>query len=178
MAARKESDRKLAVDAVGDLAIVMTRDVAAPGHLVFDAWTKPEQVARWLGGRNWTVAVCDIDLRVGGAWRYVLHGPENMKLGLKGTYREIAPPARLVYTESCDDGEGGTLRGRMEMFTGESVNTLTFVERGGITTVTYHLLYPDRAARDRMIGSGMTHGVAENFDCIEEMLGARAPQEP
>jgi uncharacterized protein YndB with AHSA1/START domain len=175
MAARNESDGRLVVDAVGDAAIAMTRDVAAPCRLVFEAWTKPEQVARWFGGRHWTVPVCEIDLRTGGAWRYVLHGPEGMKLGAKGIYREIARPDRLVYTESFDDGEGGPLRGRLEMFPGESINTLTFSERGGITTVTFHVLYPSREVRDRMMRSGIAHGAAESFQCLEEMLAAVPP---
>ena len=175
MDARRGNERKLVIDAVGDREVVITRSLAAPRQLVFDAWTKPDQVPRWCAGNGWSMPVCQIDLRVGGAWRYILHGPQGLKMGIKGVYQEIAAPDRLVTTESYDDGEGGPLTGRLEMFTGESINTLTLVERNGVTTASVQVLYPDRQARDRVLGGGMEHGYAEAFDLLDRLLATRSP---
>jgi uncharacterized protein YndB with AHSA1/START domain len=172
MDARGSSDRQLVVDAVGEREIVMTRIVAAPRHLVFDAWTKPEHVARWLlGPGGSTMPTCRIDLRVGGAWRYILHGPNGMKMGMKGVYREISPPDRLVFTESLDDGADDSEKGATPMYPGESINTITLVERAGMTTMTLHSLYPSREIRDAALHSGMETGVAISFDRLEAILG-------
>src|SRR4051794_26352714 len=89
--------RALVVDAVGEREIVMTRAFGAPRERVFDAWTNPKHVPNWLTGPDgWTMPVCKIDLRVGGAWRYVLVHPSGKKMGMKGVYREISAPDRLV----------------------------------------------------------------------------------
>jgi uncharacterized protein YndB with AHSA1/START domain len=173
MDARKSSDRQLVVEAVAEREIIMTRAVAAPRHLVFDAWTKPDQVPRWLVGPvGWTMPTCKIDLRVGGAWRYILHGPNGTKMGMKGVYREISAPDRLVFTESMDDGEDDSEKGATPMYPGESINTLTLVERDGITTMTLHSLYPSREIRDGALASGMEDGVAMSFDRLEAILRA------
>ena len=83
-----------------DREIVMTRVFDAPRHLVFDALTKPELLARWYGPRGWTLVVCEIDLRVGGAWRFVPRRPDGKEIGQRGVYREIVRPERIVHTES------------------------------------------------------------------------------
>src|SRR5215831_18353622 len=85
-----------------DREIVMTRVFDAPRHMVFEALTKPELLKRWFGPRGWTLPVCEIDLRVGGAWRFVLHGPDGRDIGMRGVYKEIVPPERLVHSESFD----------------------------------------------------------------------------
>jgi uncharacterized protein YndB with AHSA1/START domain len=173
MDAGKSSDRKLVVESVGEREVVMTRVLAAPRHLVFDAWTKPEQVARWFGPRGCTVPVCTIDLRPGGAWRYILRSPDGSKMGMKGVYREVAAPDRLVSTESFDDGEDDSPEGARALFPGESLNTLTLVEQGGLTTLTVHVLYPSREAREGSLQSGMERGAGETFDRLEETLLAQ-----
>ncbi len=171
MDARRGSDHKLVVDGVGEREIVMTRAVAAPRHLVFDAWTKPEQVARWLlGPAGWTMPFCKIDLRVGGAWRYLYVHDSGKKMGMGGVYREIAAPDRLVFSESMDHGESEDIEVSTKMFPGESVNTLTLVEKDGVTTMKLVGLYPSRETRDAALASGMEKGVRASFDRLEEMI--------
>jgi uncharacterized protein YndB with AHSA1/START domain len=175
MDAKRESDRKLVVDSVGEREILMTRAVAAPRHLVFDAWTKPEQVSKWLlGPEGWTMPYCTIDLRVGGAYRYLLvHATQPRRLGMSGVYKEIVAPERLVSTESMDHGESEDVAKSTKMFPGEAINTLTLVEKGGVTTMKLHSLYPSREARDGMLASGMEKGVVASFDRLEAMVSAR-----
>src|SRR5581483_2530932 len=112
-----------------DREIVMTRLFDAPRHLVFDAFSKPELLKRWFGPRGWSLVVCEVDYRVGGAWRFVLEGPDGARMGMRGTYQEIVPPERSVHTESFDD------------YPGESVVTATFVEEGGKTRFTATVRY-------------------------------------
>ncbi len=139
--------------------IVMTRTVAAPRRLVFDAWTRPEHLPRWmLGPSGWTMPVCEIDLRPGGAWRFVWRRADGSEMSVRGVYREITPPERLVHTESW----GGEWP--------ETLNTLVLTERDGNTTVTLTVLYPSRAARDAVLGTDMRHGVAESLDRLAELL--------
>jgi len=148
----------LKVTTPSDTEIVLTRIFDAPRHLVFEALTRPELVKRWYGPRGHNLVVCEIDLRVGGPWRYVLRDPEGRDMGMGGVYREIAGPGRLISTEAYDD------------FPGESVVTTVLVEQGGKTTLTSTVLYPSREVRDAVIASGMEHGAAETFDRLAEML--------
>jgi len=138
--------------------IVMTRVFDAPRKLVFDALTKPELLRRWFGPRGWSLVVCEADLKVGGAWRWVLRGPDGRDMGMRGVYQEIAPPERLVSTESFDD------------YPGESLNTLTLSEEDGKTTFTITVRYASQEVRDVVIKSGMEHGAAECYDKLAEML--------
>src|SRR5690349_13726980 len=96
----------LKIVAQGDREILMTRVFEAPRHLVFDALTKPELLKRWFGPHGWTLVECEIDLRVGGAWRFLSRGPNGQVMGMRGVYREIAPPEKLQYTESFDEFAG------------------------------------------------------------------------
>src|SRR2546428_9607982 len=104
--------------------IVLTRVFNAPRSLVFDALTRPELLKRWFGPRGWSLVVCEVDLRVGGAWRFVLRGPDGKDMGIGGVYREIVRPERSVHTESFDD------------YPGESIVTTVLVEDRGRTTLT------------------------------------------
>src|SRR5437879_11726990 len=90
-----------------DREIVMTRVFAAPRRLVWDAFTKPELLKRWFGPRGWSLAVCEVDLKVGGGFRFVLRGPDGEAMGMRGVYRELAAPERWVHRESFDDDSGG-----------------------------------------------------------------------
>jgi len=139
--------------------IVMTRVFNAPRQMIYDAWTKPELLKRWFGPRGWSLVVCEIDLRVGGKWRFVLRGPDGKEMGMGGVYREPAPPERDVHTEKFDD------------YPGESLVTGVLVENGGKTTMTATILYPSQEVRDAVIKSGMEHGAAESYDRLAEMLG-------
>ncbi len=148
----------LRVSTPSDREIMMTRVFDAPRSLVFDALTKPELLKRWFGPRGWSLVVCEVDLKVGGAWRYVLRGPDGADMGMRGVYREIVPPERSVHTESFDD------------FPEESVVTTVLVENGGKTTLTATALYPSQEIRDAVIKSGMEHGAAETYDRLAELL--------
>ena len=145
--------------------IAMTRDFDAPRSMVFDAWTKPELLKRWLGVRNgWALAVCEVDLKVGGAYRFVWRGPDGAEMGMGGVYREIVPPERLVATEKFDD----------PWYAGEALDTMVFVEEGGKTTVTTTVLYESQEVRDAVLESGMARGVAESYDTLAEYLASIA----
>jgi uncharacterized protein YndB with AHSA1/START domain len=145
-----------------DREIVMTRVFDAPRHLVFEAFCKPELLQRWFGPRGWSLVVCEVDLRVGGGFRFVLRGPDGREMGMRGVYREIVPPERSVHMESFDD------------YPGESQVTAVFVEQGGKTTLTATVLYPSQEVRDAVIQSGMEHGAAESYDKLAELLAAPA----
>src|SRR5262245_13833803 len=140
--------------------IVLTRVFDAPRHLVWDAFTKPELLKRWFGPRGWSLVVCEVDLRVGGGFRFVLRGPDGRDMGMRGVYREIVPPDRSVHVESFDD------------FPGESIVTAAFMEDRGKTTMTATVLYSSQEVRDAVIQSGMEHGAAESYDKLAEHLAS------
>ena len=143
--------------------IVMSRVFDAPRSLVFDAWTKPELLKRWLGVRGgWSMVLCEVDLRVGGAYRFVWRGPDGAEMGMGGVYREIVSPERLVATESFDD----------PWYPGEAIDTTVLVEEGGKTTVTTTVLYESEEIRDAVLESGMARGVAESYDMLAEYLAS------
>jgi uncharacterized protein YndB with AHSA1/START domain len=145
-----------------DREIVMTRVFDAPRNLVFDAFSKPELLKRWFGPRGWSLVVCEVDFKVGGKWRFVLRGPDGREMGMRGVYREIAPPERTVHLEMFDD------------YPGESIVTAVFVEQNGKTTMTATVLYESQQVRDAVIKSGMEHGAAECYDKLAEYLASAA----
>jgi uncharacterized protein YndB with AHSA1/START domain len=155
----------LQITTPSERAIVMSRVFDAPRSLVFDAWTKPELLKRWLGVRGgWSMVVCEVDLSVGGAYRFVWRGPEGAEMGMGGVYREIAPPERLVATESFDD----------PWSSGEALDTTVLVEEGGKTTATTTVLYESEEIRDAVLESGMARGVAESYDMLADYLASIA----
>src|ERR1700741_5625132 len=129
----------LKVTTPGDREIVLTRVFDAPRRLVFEAFSKPELLKRWFGPRGWSLVVCEVDLRVGGGFRFVLRGPNGKEMGMRGVYREIVPPERSVHMESFDD------------FPGEAQVTTVFVEQAGKTAMTATTLYPSKEVRDAVI---------------------------
>jgi uncharacterized protein YndB with AHSA1/START domain len=142
-----------------DTEIEVTRVVDAPRELVFDCWTKPEHIMKWmLGPPGWTMPVCEVDLRPGGSWHFVWRAEGGMELDMHGVYREIAPPERLVSTESW----GGDWP--------ETLNTVVCSEEGGKTLVTATMRYPSKAARDAALESGMREGMALSFDRLDAYL--------
>ncbi len=149
-----------------DREIAMTRVFDAPRQLVFDAHTMPDLVRQWLlGPPGWSMPVCEMDLRVGGTYRWVWrHDRDGTTMGLGGVYREIVAPERLVTTERFDEA----------WYPGEALNTLVLVEQGGRTTLTQTMRYESRAARDAVIKSGMEKGVAASYDRLAEVLAATA----
>jgi uncharacterized protein YndB with AHSA1/START domain len=146
----------------GDREIVMTRAFDAPRKLVFEAFTKPELVKRWLlGPDGWSMPVCEIDLRVGGRYRYVWRRDrDGHEMGMGGVYREVVAPERVVATEKFDEA----------WYPGEAVGTIVLVERGGKTTLTQTLLYESREARDAVLRTGMESGVARSYERMAELL--------
>jgi uncharacterized protein YndB with AHSA1/START domain len=156
---------KLRVTTPTDREIVMTRVFDAPRNLVFDAHTKPELLKRWLHGPDgWLLTVCEIDLKVGGKYRYVWHHADGREMGMGGVYREIVSPERLVSTELFDEDWTG----------GEVLGTLTLMEHSGRTTLTQTLLYPSKEIRDNVLKSGMERGVAASYDRLDGMLASIA----
>jgi uncharacterized protein YndB with AHSA1/START domain len=148
--------------------IAMTRDFDAPRRLVFEAWTKPELLKRWLlGPPGWSLDVCEIDLRVGGALRFVWRNADGSEMGLRGVYREIVPPERLVHTELFDEDWTG----------GETVVTTVLDERDGRTTFTSTVLYQTPEARDAALQTGMEEGVAASYDRLAELLASMPARE-
>lgn len=141
-----------------DREVMMTRVFDAPRRLVYEAFTKPELLKRWFGPRGWSLVVCESDLRVGGAWRFVLRGPDGQEMGMRGVYKELSPPDRSVHTESFDG------------YPGESVVTMDLAEHDGKTTFTATVLYPSKEVRDAVVQSGMEHGAAESYDRLAELL--------
>jgi uncharacterized protein YndB with AHSA1/START domain len=158
---------QLKITTSGERDLVMTRVFDAPRKLVFDAHTKPELVRRWLlGPPGWSMPVCDMDVRVGGTYRWVWrHDTNGTEMGMGGVYREIKAPERLVTTERFDEA----------WYPGESLNTLVLVEQGGRTTLTQTLRYESREAREAVIKSDMEKGVAASYDRLDEVLAAAAP---
>ena len=142
-----------------DREIVVTRVVAAPRRLVFEAYTNPEHVSNWmLGPEGWTMPVCEIDLRIGGVWRFVWRRDDGTEMAMRGVYREIVPPERLVSTDSW----GGDWP--------ETLNTLILTEEAGKTRITQRVLYPSREARDAALKTGMLEGMTMTFERLEEYL--------
>jgi uncharacterized protein YndB with AHSA1/START domain len=152
---------KLQIKPQGERELVMTRVFDAPRRMVFDAYTKPELIRRWLGGaEGWQFDVCDVELREGGKYRWVWRHSDGRTMGMGGVYREISPPDRLVCSETFDD----------PWYPGEGLVTATFVESGGKTTLTVTLRYESTAARDAVLASPMEEGVAASYDQLEALL--------
>jgi uncharacterized protein YndB with AHSA1/START domain len=145
-----------------DTDILITRVFDAPAERVFDAYTKPEHVRRWWGFETSEWLVCDVDLRVGGTWRYVVRD-EGMEVGFHGEYREIERPHRLVTTEVY---EGIPDPGPEN----HAVNVVTLDEAEGTTTLTVLVQMPDRESRDALLESGMESGLQVSYDRLEELV--------
>jgi uncharacterized protein YndB with AHSA1/START domain len=145
-----------------DLEIRMTRLFNAPPHLVFDAMTKPEHVAQWWGrlGEGYSVPVCEIDLRVGGRWRFVNRHPHG-EAAFHGEYREIMPPFRLVFTEIFEEFPDTV-----------SVVTTEFAKEGGQTRMTATVRYPSLEVRDMVLATGMSTGAGISYDRLEDLVAA------
>jgi uncharacterized protein YndB with AHSA1/START domain len=148
----------LQVTTPSDREIVLTRVFNAPRRMVFEAFSKPELLRQWFGPHGWSLSVCEVDLRVGGGFRFVMKGPQGEEMGMRGSYKEIAPPERSIHMESFDD------------FPGESQVTTVFVEKDGKTTMTATVLYESKEVRDAVIQTGMERGAAETYDRLEEFL--------
>jgi uncharacterized protein YndB with AHSA1/START domain len=144
-----------------DREILLTRVFEAPRWLVFEAITRPEHVVRWWGYHGMTLTIEEMDIRPGGAWRFVLRAPDGQVYPFKGVYREVVPPERVVSTFIYD----------VEVIRDfESIETLTLEEQNGKTTMTVRILHQSKEARDGHLQSGMEAGAAQSYDRLAELL--------
>jgi uncharacterized protein YndB with AHSA1/START domain len=143
-----------------DTEILITREFDAPKHLVYKAYTTPELIRRWWAGRRGQVTSVDVDLRVGGAWRYVMTATAGFEVAFHGEFREIVPDERLVMTEVYE--------GAPEVVD-PAVNTVTFAEEDGRTTLTLLTTVTSKEVRDMILDSGMESGMQEGMDILEEV---------
>ena len=141
-----------------DTQILITREFAAPRHLVYRAWTTPELIKRWWPAKRGKMTVAEVDLRVGGRWRYVMIADGGLEVAFHGEYREIVPSERLVSTEVFELVPDA-----------EAVDTLTLTEQGGRTTLTVLVQHQTRAHRDAHIESGMEAGLQDALDLLEQV---------
>ncbi len=146
-----------------DEQILITREFDAPRHLVYKAWSTPELVKRWWHANRGKVTVVEIDLRVGGKWRYVMVADDGMEVGFHGEYREIVPDERIVSTEIYEGLPEGVSEEE-----GATVNTATFAEENGRTTVTLLIQATSKISRDAIIDSGMEAGLQDALDLLEQ----------
>lgn len=142
-----------------DTEIQITREFNAPKHLVYKAWTTPELIKRWWAGDRGAVTVAEIDLRVGGAFRYAMDANPGFEVAFHGEFREVVPNERLVSTEIFEGMPDA----------GTALNTVSFTEENGRTTLTILTEYPTREIRDMVLASGMEGGLQESLDDLEEV---------
>jgi uncharacterized protein YndB with AHSA1/START domain len=148
-----------------DEQILITREFAAPRHLVFKAWTTPELLKRWWNAKRGEVTIAEVDLRVGGRWRSVMVTDDGVEVGFHGEYREIVPNERIVSTEVYEGLPEGVTEEQ-----GTTLNTATFTEKDGRTTLTILIQAPSKEARDAIIESGMEAGLQDAFDLLDQVV--------
>jgi uncharacterized protein YndB with AHSA1/START domain len=151
----------LTVTTPGDRDLVLRREFDASRELVFDALTKPELLRRWYGPKDWSMIVCDIDLRVGGAFRFVMRKPDGKEVGQHGVYREVVRPLRIVNTEEWEDWNPGAL-----------LVTTTLDEKDGRTIFTSTIVFPTQEVRDMLLKAGMARDVVEVYENLEQLLAS------
>jgi uncharacterized protein YndB with AHSA1/START domain len=158
------SSRKATVTLPTDEQILITREFDAPKHLVYRAYTTPELMKRWWNAKRGEVTVCEIDLRVGGKWRSVLETPDGFEVAFHGEYRELVENERIVSTETYE----GVPEGVSEE-DATTVNTATFEEEDGRTTLTILIQAPSKVARDAIVDSGMEAGLQDALELLEDV---------
>jgi uncharacterized protein YndB with AHSA1/START domain len=142
-----------------DREVTAIRAVDAPRKRVWEAWTNPKHVPKWLlGPEGWNMPVCESDLRPGGAWHYVWRKPDGEEMEMRGVYREVKPPERLAHTE------------RWGPEWPETLNTLVLTEKNGKTTMTCTVLYPSKEAREAALATGMQDGWSASYDRLDHYL--------
>ena len=152
------TDNALTVTLPSDTQLLITREFDAPRHLVYRAWTTPELIRRWWSGRRGTMTVVEIDLRVGGTWRYVMEAQGGFEVAFHGEFREIVENERIVMTEiyEAEPGEG-------------SLDTITFTDVEGRTRLEMLMELPTQEARDMVLNSGMEIGIREQMEILEQL---------
>ncbi len=160
---QQEAARKAVVTTPSDLEIRSERIFDAPRERVFAAWTDAELIPQWWGLRSTTTVVDELDVRVGGAWRFVERMEDGSEVGFRGSYREVGPPERLAYSFEWEGMPGHV-----------SVDILTFEDLDGRTRLTARTLFHTIEDRDGMIEAGMEKGMNETFDQLDELLAKDA----
>ena len=155
------SSRKATVSLPTDEQVLITREFDAPKHLVYKAWTTPELVERWWHANRGDVKSIDIDLRVGGTWRYVMETPDGLEVAFHGEYRELVPDERIVTTEVFEGFPDG-----------EAVDTLTLSEEDGRTTLSILVQHTSKEHRDAHVESGMEDGMQDALDLLEQVAAS------
>ena len=155
------NEKKATLTLPAEDQILVTREFDAPKHLVYKAWTTPELVKRWWNAKRGEVTVAEIDLRVGGTWRSVMVTEDGFEVAFHGEYREIVPNERIVTTEVYEGAPEGE--------DAETLNTLTFTEVDGRTTLTNLVQAPSKQVRDAIIDSGMEAGMQDAMDLLEQV---------
>jgi uncharacterized protein YndB with AHSA1/START domain len=158
---------KAQVTMPSDREVKVTRSFKAPRALVYRAFTEPELVRRWLlGPPGWSMPVCEMDVRVGGTYRWSWRNDQDgSQFGFNGTFREVQPPAKLVHTEAYDPGTvGGIFPGQ------EALVTVTFAEEDGVTTMTSVIDFGSNEARDGAMATGMTDGMEQSYQLLDRLL--------
>jgi uncharacterized protein YndB with AHSA1/START domain len=154
-------DDSLAVTTPSDTSILITREFAAPRHLVFRAWTEPDLIAQWWTAERGTVVSIDVDLRVGGRWRYVMTANGGFQVAFHGEYREIVPDERIVTTEVFEPVPDHP-----------ALTTTTWVESDGRTTLTILVEHDSKISRDMHLQSGMEDGLRDALILAERVIAA------
>lgn len=157
-----DTERKLEVSTPSDKEIVLTRRFNAPRELVFKAMTDPDAIPKWWGPRRYQTIVDRMEVRPGGAWRFINRDQDGTEFAFHGEYREIVPPERLVYTFEFEGAPGHV-----------SLETIVLEERDGVTYSVDTVLFDTREARDAMIASGMETGASESMDRLAELVEAQ-----
>ncbi|TGN13439.1 ATPase [Leptospira ilyithenensis] len=154
---------KLEITTPTDREMVMTRVFNAPSTLVFECYTKPELLKRWMTGPDgWTFAICEVDLKVDGKFRFVWRNVRGNDMGMGGVYKEIVAPERLVHTELFDEDWTG----------GETLTTLILTDQSGKTFMKSTTIYSSKEARDGALGTNMEQGMNASFDRLENLLAS------
>lgn len=158
---------KAQVSTPSDREVKVTRSFRAPRALVYRAYTEPELVRKWLlGPPGWSMPVCEMDVRVGGAYRWRWRSDADGKeFGFSGMFREVQPASRLVHTEAYDPGDvGGVYSDK------QAIVTVTFAEEDGMTTVTSLMDFGSKEARDAAVSTGMTEGMEQSYRLLDKLL--------
>jgi uncharacterized protein YndB with AHSA1/START domain len=155
------SSRRAVVTLPTDTQVLITREFDAPRHLVFRAWTTPELISRWWSGDRGEVTSIEVDLRVGGAWRYVMTANQGFEVAFHGEYQEVVPDERIVSTEIFEGAPGAA-----------AVTTTSFAEQDGRTTVSILVQHSSRENRDMHVNSGMEDGLQEAMDHLDQVVAS------
>lgn len=161
---RSDMPNEMQIDRASDRELVITRTFAAPARVVYAAWTTPEHLKRWWAPRSFGVTMyeCDIDLRVGGSYRYVFGKDGQPRMAFSGVFNEVVPDARIVATQLFEQMPHA----------GEAITTTTFAEHGGTTRLELRQLFPTKEALDGAVASGMTDGMRVTFAQLDELVTA------